>query len=422
MEPAIARAQAYLDALSTRCAADRQRPRLHYGPPSRWMNDPNGTIRHGGWYHVFYQLNPFGDQWGFMHWGHARSRDLVRWEHRPIALAPDVLAGEEHCYSGCIAHDADGTPRLIYTSVPFADARPCEQWRCSPLDDELDGWVRDRRPLIGGQEHPAARDPFVFRWRQRTFAVLGDGGRVALFEAPGHDLGRLEPRGALWTAAQGELDFAECPNVLPLPDDRIVLLLSPFRAVEWRLGGFDGARLEVECQGLLDRHDAFYATNTLEDGEGRTVVLGWIRGFPAGRGWNGCLSFPRLLDVAGDGLRQRVHPALDVLCGPRQPLRDAALAVGDACRIQGRLRPGARISVHGHDIAWNGAELAVDGGTWPAPGGEIGIDAWIDRSVIEVFADDGRCVVTRVRIADGADGRLQADGPTEISAQALTGG
>ncbi len=420
MDHAIPRAQAYVDALAQRCAADPQRPRCHFLPPARWMNDPNGTIRHRGWYHVFYQLNPFGDQWGFMHWGHARSRDLVSWEHLPIALAPDVLAGEEHCYSGCIALDADGTPRLLYTSVPFADARPFEQWRASPLDVDLIAWQRDRTPLIGPLATRDARDPFVFRWRDRTFVVVGDGRRVALHEAAGGDLGRLRNAGTLWQAAPGEMDFAECPNVLVLPDDRILLLLSPFRAVEWRLGTFDCSTLTVQAQGRLDQHDAFYATNTLEDEAGRTVVLGWIRGFPAGRGWNGCLAFPRLVEVVDNQVRQRVHPAIEKLCGTALPWTGEPLLVGDACRVCARLQPGAHLRIHGHELAWDGELLHVDGGSWPLTATTLDIDAWIDRSVIELFAAGGRTVVTRVRLVDNADGLLQAVGAHELTVWPLS--
>ena len=43
---------------------DRCRSRCHFLPPANWINDPNGPIYDNGYYHLFYQLNPYGDQWG----------------------------------------------------------------------------------------------------------------------------------------------------------------------------------------------------------------------------------------------------------------------------------------------------------------------------------------------------------------------
>ncbi len=93
-------------------------PRYHLAARAGWMNDPNGLVWFDGWYHAFYQHHPYSTHWGPMHWGHARSKDLVRWEHLPVALAPEGPEDKDGCFSGSAVVDGD-TLALIYTGHKF---------------------------------------------------------------------------------------------------------------------------------------------------------------------------------------------------------------------------------------------------------------------------------------------------------------
>jgi len=85
---------------------EKFRSQFHFTPKANWMNDPNGLVYQNGNYHLFYQYFPDSTVWGPMHWGHAKSKDLLHWEHRPVALYPDSLG---YIFSGSAVIDKNNT-------------------------------------------------------------------------------------------------------------------------------------------------------------------------------------------------------------------------------------------------------------------------------------------------------------------------
>lgn len=88
---------------------ENYRPQYHFTPPEKWMNDPNGLLYYNETYHLFYQYYPDDIVWGPMHWGHAVSKDLITWQHKPIALYPDELG---YIFSGSAVMDLENTSGL----------------------------------------------------------------------------------------------------------------------------------------------------------------------------------------------------------------------------------------------------------------------------------------------------------------------
>ena len=84
-------------------------PKIHFFAPPNWINDPNGPIFLNGQYHLFFQTNPSGDQWGHMSWGHATSPDLVHWKHLPVAIREENGIA---IFSGSTVEDRDNTSGL----------------------------------------------------------------------------------------------------------------------------------------------------------------------------------------------------------------------------------------------------------------------------------------------------------------------
>jgi beta-fructofuranosidase len=442
------RATAAVQAATPRAQADPSRPIFHVTAPAQWVNDPNGPIFHKGYYHLFYQLDPFTDRGGVKYWGHVRSRDLAKWEHLPIAIAPSGDKGEESIWSGCCTINGRGQPMIFYTSIARGKSAfdHAEQWAATS-DDDLIHWQKSpANPVLSEALHGERkiydwRDPFIFQDRKKTFLVLGGHlakkgeAVVKIYEAENAELTKWKYRGVMFQHPDASAPSIECPNFFKV-GDRWVLFVSPYGKVQYFVGDFDAetCRFQFRTRGVLDPGN-FYAPNTMLVPDGRRIVWGWVNGFPNGRGWNGCLTVPRLLGFSRDGqLRQAPAPQLAKLRGKSITRKNIRLENSNEtfalpktnmleilAEIDLQLATNVVLGIKSPDndarvaITFDGAELKVMNAKAPlslAKGTrKLSLRIFADRSVLEVFAND-TVSITKVISPLGTDASLEirADG------------
>lgn len=316
-EPDLARFQTIAATARETFRDELYRPVYHFTPPANWMNDPNGLIEWNGQYHLFYQHHPFAPYWADMHWGHAVSDDLVRWQDLPVALAPDGDGPDrDGVFSGC-AVDDHGTPTLIYTSV----AGPEQTVSLATGDRNLLHWTKEtNNPVIAtppanlrllktpdGTIH--FRDPSVWREGDRWQMIIGSGvrdvgGTILRYSSP--DLRAWTYEGPVlvgdafvtdpvWTGTMWE-----CPQLFPL-GDRHVMIVSVWHEGKTQyliamVGRYHDGRYRPESTDLLDLGSQ-YAPQTFLDRLGRRILIGWLReqrprDAQIAAGWSGAMTIP----------------------------------------------------------------------------------------------------------------------------------
>lgn len=135
---------------------------LHYRPGDAWFLDPI-PFYWNGIYHVFFMKRLFEDTGGGDCWGHIASRNLVRWEEYPDAIAPGPKGSvdEKACTTGSVL-EKDGLFHMFYCGMGDQG-----QTVCHATSLNLITWTKDRRnPIVLPDptlyEMEDWRDPEVF--------------------------------------------------------------------------------------------------------------------------------------------------------------------------------------------------------------------------------------------------------------------
>lgn len=313
---------------------ENDRPLFHVTGTVGWINDPNGFSVYNGEYHLFYQYHPYSTHWGPMHWGHVKSKDLVKWERLPVAMAPDTSYDDFGCFSGSAIELADGSHMLMYTGVTLAKDGGVEkflQQQCVAIGDGASYEKYENNPVISSDMLPDGadkydfRDPKIFKRNGKYYVVTGnraaDGaGQILLFESE---------NGFEWNF-KTVLDKSnnlfgkmwECPDFFEL-DDKDVLMFSPqeMRAVELEYNNGNNTafivgnlnadyKMQRDYTQKIDYGIDFYAPQSLKAPDGRRIMIAWMQNWDTTNAQNdgikyfGEMTFPRELFFDGDRICQ----------------------------------------------------------------------------------------------------------------------
>ena len=318
---------------------EEHRPVYHFSCKKGWLNDPNGLIYYNGYFHLFYQHYPGGVTHGPMHWGHARSRNLLDWEELPIALYPDENG---MIFSGSIVYDRDNTGKFgngkkeTLVAV-FTHDQICrgEKIQYQSLAYSTDGGMSFKKyagnPVLdfGLSDF---RDPKVFwyareeKWIMLTAAL----NKILIFSS--RDLREWEKESAFSTEDMQKNEIWECPDLCVLKDGegrkKWVLIVSQNTldyaktGIRYFIGDFDGNHFVDETGGdrlWMDFGRDNYAAATFEETKDRIVQLGWMNCWAYAQkvpeeGFRGSMTIPRELFLleTPNGTRVGQKPAREI--------------------------------------------------------------------------------------------------------------
>lgn len=271
-----------------------KRDRYHFSPAVGWMNDPNGFSYFGGSFHLFYQYYPYDTRWGRMHWGHAVSEDLIRWDEQPVAMAPsEAYDGAWGCFSGSVALKG-AEAFAIYTGVGAGDVQTqcLAHWNGDRFEKYAGNPVIPSSLLPSGCDIRNFRDPYVVFHKGSYYMLVGakkENNDAAILLYRSGDLLRWEFVNELYVRKDTD-GMLECPSI-GFFGDEAVIFFSPQEqrapeiynnqnpcSVMYVSGSIDfetGTFHAEEGPYELDKGSDYYALQVLNY-EGKVYGIAWM--------------------------------------------------------------------------------------------------------------------------------------------------
>ena len=272
---------------------DKYRPAFHHTPVYGWMNDPNGMFYKDGIYHLYFQHNPYASVWGNMNWGHSTSRDLIHWQHLPVAIAPDGLGT---IFSGSAVVDKDNTAGFGRDAIiaVYTSASATQRQSLSYSTDGGTAFTKyEGNPIIMSDKE--CRDDKVL-WNAQTGEwnlVLADASEHQDWFYSSSDLKHWTKEGSFGQGYGAQGGVWECPDLMQLPirgtaEKKWVLIVNVMpggpsggSATQYFVGDFDGKDFKCaskpEVTKWMDYGKDHYATVSWSNSpEGRHTVIAWM--------------------------------------------------------------------------------------------------------------------------------------------------
>ena len=394
------------------------------------------------------------EQWVAV-WDHASSSDLVHWIYHPPAVLPKPDGSTpKGIYSGGAIRNAP-KPMLIYhvpsqgTCISVAEDDELIRWRELPENPVI--------PMHTEKDEFIVFDPCAWYQDGIYYALVGNKNRRPGYEGDctslfvSSDLIHWEYRGPFYRSKRewtDEIEDAACPDFYPLGDKHMLLMHGhrPYGQCHYYLGQYEGEQFVPERHGRMNWPGGqIMAPETLIDGQGRSVFWGWVaeaRSTPFWEpdyAWASVMSLPRILSLQKNGeLGIKPAPELESLrLNPRR-LADVLLPAdgevqldsvsGECLELRLLLDPKdateagikVRCAPDGQEetlILWNPKEQilkiifekstlddTVDyrGATSQsaplqlAAGELLQLQVYLDRSILEVFANGRQCLTQRI--------------------------
>lgn len=443
--------------LQIKASKDPHRLNYHFMSPAAWINDPNGLIYFHGEYHMFYQVHPYSAENGLKHWGHAKSKDLVRWDHMPIALAPTEEFEKHGCFSGTAVDDS-GTMTIIYTGNVLSGKAKTQVQCLATSDDGIVFKKYSKNPVISDVPTEGSadfRDPKVWKHDNIWYMAIGSGkggketgkGNVLLYKS--NDLLAWDYVGKMFESQSDDQGFVwNCPDFFSI-GDKDVLLVSP--AVY--SGNLDTVRRSIyfvgkmnyqsgvftsETDGNIDHGFDFYAPQTMVDDQGRVILLGWMdiwfNPMPTkAYGWAGAMTIPREVCLLTNGklgfrpidelqnLRKEHYSCKSFTLSPENTtspsmegdsleiIVEFELSSCSAKRFGLKLRQSKQnnqetvvsYNPKSHELTIDRSKSAKDPGTIsiykvsPTSENTVKLHIFLDRSSLELFVNGGSTTITK---------------------------